>query len=178
MVASDEAEDSDPGLPAHERVMAHARGKARDVAVRTGIPHDGAVLGADTDVVIDGVVLGKASDEASARAMLQSLAGRAHEVMTALVLITAEGEYEALARAEVRMRPMDDAIVTWYLAQGEWQGRAGAYAVQGAGAALVQAVTGEPSAVVGLPLSALADLLARANRPLWVQPPGGSDPRL
>ena len=57
------------------------------------------------------------------------------------------------------MCPMDDAMVRWYLAQGEWQGRAGAYAVQGAGGALVQSITGEPSTVIGLPVATLATLL-------------------
>jgi len=176
VVASNEAEDSDPGLPAHDRVMAHARGKARDVAARLGIPDGGAVLGADTEVVLDGVALGKALDEDSARAMLQSLAGRSHDVMTGLVLITGDGEYEVLSRAEVRMRPMDAPLITWYLGRGEWQGRAGAYAVQGAGGALVEGITGEPSAVIGLPVSALCDLLTVAGLPPWGQTPGGDRP--
>ena len=147
--------------------MAHARGKAREVAERVGIPAGGAVLGADTEVVLDGAALGKAPDEAAARAMLQSLAGRAHEVMTGLVLITADGEHEAISRAEVRMRQMDDAIITWYLAQGEWQGRAGAYAIQGAGGTLVEGITGEPSTVIGLPVATLADLMKDASLPMW-----------
>ncbi len=143
--------------------MAHARGKARDVATRVGIPEGGAVLGADTEVVLDGVTLGKATDEAAAAAMLRALAGRAHVVMTGLVLVTAAGEREALTRVVVRMRPMDDPLVAWYLAQGEWQGRAGAYAVQGAGGALVEGIDGEPSAVIGLPLGALGRLLGDAG---------------
>lgn len=159
MVASGEAEDSDPGLPADERVMAHARGKAREVAERVGIPDGGAVLGADTEVVLDGIALGKASDQAEAGEMLRALAGRTHVVMTGLVLITSEGERTALSSADVHMRPMDEAMVQWYLAQGEWQGRAGAYAVQGAGGALVEAIHGEPSTVIGLPMATLATLL-------------------
>ncbi len=167
VVASEEAEKSDPGLTAEDRVMAHARGKARDVATRVGIPEGGAVLGADTEVVLDGVTLGKAIDEAAAAAMLRALAGRAHVVMTGLVLVTAAGEHEALTRVAVRMRPMDDLLVAWYLAQGEWQGRAGAYAVQGAGGALVEGIDGEPSAVIGLPLGALGCLLGDAGLAPW-----------
>jgi septum formation protein len=163
VVASREAEDSDEGLPARERVMAHARGKAREVAARVGIPRDGAVLGADTEVVLGDRALGKAADRGEAAAMLRSLAGRPHEVMTGVVLITAAGEVEALAVAEVRVRPLDDAMVNWYLGQGEWQGRAGAYAIQGAGAALVEGITGDPSAVIGLPVPTVADLLRGAG---------------
>jgi septum formation protein len=163
VVASREAEESDEGLPAQERVMAHARGKAREVATRIGIPPGGAVLGADTEVVRDGRALGKAADRDEAAAMLSSLAGRAHEVMTGVVLITADGPAEALVAAEVRMRPLDESVIAWYLTQGEWQGRAGAYAIQGAGAALVEGITGDPSAVIGLPVPTVVDLLRTAG---------------
>jgi septum formation protein len=147
--------------------MAHARGKAREVAGRVGIPGGGAVLGADTEVVLDGIALGKAADEADARVMLQALAGREHTVMTGLVLVTAQGEHECLARATVRMRPMDDEVLRWYLGRGEWQGRAGAYAVQGAGGALIEGIEGEPSTVIGLPIGALGLLLDTAGLAPW-----------
>ena len=160
VVASGEAEESDEGLPAAERVMAHARGKARDVAARTGVPEGGAVLGADTEVVLDGRTLGKLADVAAARAMLASLSGRAHEVMTGVVLITGAGETERLATAEVRFRTIDEPLMDWYLTRGEWQGRAGAYAIQGSGAALVEGITGDPSTVIGLPVATVATLLA------------------
>ncbi len=163
VVTSREAEDSDEGLPARERVMAHARGKAREVAERTGVPEGGAVLGADTEVVLDGRALGKAADPGEAGAMLRSLAGRAHEVMTGVVLITAAGEAEALTVAEVRMRHLDEAMIEWYLGQGEWQGRAGGYAIQGAGAALAEGITGDPGTVIGLPVPTVADLLRSAG---------------
>lgn len=172
-MASDEAEDSDPRLPADQRVLAHARGKARDVAARVGVPEGGAVLGADTEVVLDDVALGKAADAGEAEAMLRSLAGRPHEVLTALVLITSDGERASVARAEVRMRPMNDVVVAWYLAQGEWQGRAGAYAVQGAGGALIEGIEGEPGTVIGLPVGALAALLDDAGLAPWAQTPDG-----
>ncbi len=160
MVASSEAEDSDTGLPAAERVMAHARGKAREVAARVGVPADGAVLAADTEVVLDGRALGKAANPDVAREMLASLSGRSHEVMTGVVVVSGRGESEALSVAQVRVRAIDDALMAWYLAQGEWHGRAGAYAIQGAGAALVEGVTGDPSGVIGLPVSEVARLLA------------------
>lgn len=159
-MASGEAEESDEGLPASERVMAHARGKARDVAVRAGVPQGGAVLGADTEVVLDGRTLGKPVDAGAARAMLASLSGRSHEVMTGVVLITGAGETERLVTAEVRFRRIDEPLMNWYLARGEWQGRAGAYAIQGSGAALVEGITGDPSTVIGLPVPTVATMLA------------------
>ena len=75
MVTSREPEDSDEDLPGRERVMAHARGKAREVAERTGVPEGGAVLGADTEVVLDGRALGKAADRREAGAMLRAYHG-------------------------------------------------------------------------------------------------------
>ena len=166
MVTSREPEDSDEDLPARERVMAHARGKAREVAERTGVPEGGAVLGADTEVVLDGRALGKAADRREAGAMLRSLAGRAHEVMSGVVLITAAGEAEALAVAEVRMRHLDEAMIEWYLGQGEWQGRAGGYAIQGRAEAWVRMLLGSHSGVVGLPLFETRALLGSAGIPL------------
>lgn len=161
VVASGEQEQSDEGLPAAERVMAHARGKARDVAARSGVPPRGAVLGADTEVVLGGRALGKPRGRAAAREMLDLLSGREHRVMTAVVLITAGGERDHLAVARVRFRPLDRATIDWYLGRGEWQGRAGAYAVQGAGSALVEGITGDPTCVIGLPLAAVARMLGR-----------------
>jgi septum formation protein len=163
VVASGEAEDTDAGLPAAERVMAHARGKAHDVAARTGVPAGGAVLGADTEVVLHDRTLGKAADRGAAETMLRSLSGRAHTVMTGVVLITAGGEQEHLSAAQVRFRPLDDATIRWYLGMGEWQGRAGAYAIQGAGAALVAGITGDPSTVIGLPVGDVAHMLREAG---------------
>lgn len=167
VVVSREVEDSDPSLPCADRVMAHARGKAREVARRVGVPEGGAVLGADTEVVRDGETLGKAADSQAAREMLCGLSDRVHEVITGLVLVTADTEREVLTRAQVRMRDLPEALVDWYIARGEWQGRAGAYAIQGAGAVLVQSVIGEPSGVVGLPLAALGHLLEDAGLVPW-----------
>lgn len=161
VVASGEEEQSDPGLPARERVMAHARGKARDVMARAGLPEGGAVLAADTEVVLGGRALGKPADAAGARAMLEALSARAHQVMTGVVLVTAAGRQEVLESAEVRFRRIDAALMDWYIARGEWQGRAGAYAIQGAGAALVEGITGDPTCVIGLPVGTVAQMLAR-----------------
>ncbi|MGB0614126.1 MAG: Maf family protein, partial [Miltoncostaeaceae bacterium] len=104
VVASQEEEQSDPALAAGERVMLHARGKALEVASRAGVPEGGAVLGADTEVAVDGRALGKPADAADARRMLAGLSGRTHQVMSGVVLITPEGTDEALAIADVRFR--------------------------------------------------------------------------
>jgi septum formation protein len=169
VVASSAPEDSDPALPPADRVLAHARGKARDVAARAGIPAGGAILAADTEVVLDGRALGTPADRDDARRMLRSLSGREHEVLTALALVTAAGERTAVERAVVRFVRLDAAACEWYLATGEWRGRAGAYAVQGAGGALVERVEGDPGTVVGLPLAALCRLLADAGLAPWDQ---------
>lgn len=143
--------------------MAHARGKAREVAERVGIPDGGGVLGVDTEVVLDGRVCGKATGRDEAAAMLRSLSGRAHAVMTAVVLITDGGETDALAHAEVHMHEMDDACIARYLDAGEWQGRAGSYAVQGRGSDLIARLVGDATTVIGLPTAEVTALLVAAG---------------
>jgi len=156
------------GMDPVDVVTANALGKAREVAARAGVPDAGAVLGADTEVVRDGVVLGKPPDPRAAAAMLAELAGRAHEVITGIALITAAGERTAHATTRVVMRPLTDAEIRWYVATGEWRDRAGGYAIQGAGAALCARVEGDPSNVIGLPMALVARLLADAG--LWPDP--------
>ena len=101
------------GMDPVDVVTANALGKAREVAARAGVPDAGAVLGADTEVVRDGVVLGKPPDPRAAAAMLAELAGRAHEVITGIALITAAGERTAHATTRVVMRPLTDAEIRW-----------------------------------------------------------------
>lgn len=140
--------------------MANARAKAAEVMGRRELDPGELVLACDTEVVLDGRVLGKADDEAEARAMLTALAGRAHEVVSALVVSGPAGHREALVSTAVHMRAHDPALIEWYLGTGEWPDRAGSYAVQGAGGALVERIEGDPSSVVGLPLPALVTALA------------------
>ncbi len=149
-------------------VVANARGKAREVATRSGIPDAGAVLGVDTEVVLDGEVLGKPADVAAARAMLVALGGRTHEVISGVALITRADEVTAHETTRVEMRVLSASEIDWYLATGEWRERAGAYAIQGAGAALVGRTEGDPSNVIGLPMARVAKLLADAG--LWPEP--------
>jgi septum formation protein len=118
------------------------------------------VLGADTAVVLDGTVFGKPRDEAEAEGFLSRLAGRVHEVMTGIALRYPDGaERSDVAVTRVRFRPLDQADLAWYLASGEWRERAGAYAIQGKGAALVEEIEGDYWNVVGLPVAALLRLV-------------------
>jgi len=147
--------------------LANARGKAREVAARAGVPAGGAVLGSDTEVVVEGRALGKPADAEAARAMLAMLSGRVHEVRTAVVLITERGEREALEATRVAVRVLSPSAAEWYLGRGEWRGRAGGYAIQGAGAALIERIEGDYTAVVGLPVPLVASLLVSEGLGPW-----------
>jgi septum formation protein len=132
---------------------------------------DALVLGADTIVAVDGDVLGKPRDAAQAVGYVGRLAGRAHEVVGGIAL--ARGGVvvaEAVEVTEVVFRPLSAAEVAAYVALGEWEGRAGGYAIQGAGAALVERVAGDYLNVVGLPLARLLDLLPHGGlQALWAR---------
>ena len=119
------------------------------------------VVGCDTLVALEGVIYGKPGDERQARETLRALSGAEHEVVSGLALLFAaeQGrERTAIARTAVSFRELSEELLDWYLATGEWRGRAGAYAIQGAGAALVRSVRGDYENVVGLPLASLLDL--------------------
>jgi septum formation protein len=135
--------------------LENARRKALAVASRS--PR--LVLGADTDVGLDGEVLGKPRDARHARELLGRLAGRSHEVVGGIALASG-GELIAseVVVTRVDFRAVEPAIVDWYVATGEWEGRAGGYAIQGRGAALVAGVVGDYLNVVGLPVARLLDL--------------------
>lgn len=136
-------------------VLDNALRKARTVAGRVA---SGDVLGIDTEVLLEGRLLGKARDEPQARAHLEALSGRTHEVMSGVALLHDGAESTALVRTEVTFRSLDAELVDWYLSSREWEGRAGAYAVQGRGAALVASIEGDYWNVVGLPVPALLDM--------------------
>jgi septum formation protein len=117
------------------------------------------VIGCDTVVVLDGRVYGKPADEDEARRTLGALGGRTHEVTSGLALLLPGGEERTtIARTQVSFRAMGRRMLDWYVARGEWRERAGGYAIQGAGAALVRSLEGEYENVVGLPVAALIDL--------------------
>ena len=116
------------------------------------------VLGVDTLVALDGRIFGKPVDEEEAAATLEALGGRTHEVVSGLA-IGEGGEVRVdCSITKVTFRPLSDGVVSWYLQTGEWRDRAGGYAIQGRGAALVAGIEGDYLNVVGLPV---AQLLAR-----------------
>lgn len=133
---------------------AHTRG----VAARAGARRE-LVLGCDTLVVLDRTIYGKPADAHAARAVLSALGGVTHEVISGLALLMPDGEERVrCARTSVTFRALGDRLLDWYLATGEWRGRAGGYAIQGAGAALVRSIAGDYENVVGLPLATLLDI--------------------
>lgn len=141
-----------------QRVTAHKLDAALARRLRLGRP-DAPVLCADTTVALDGCILGKPRDAAHACALLSRLAGRSHQVHTAIALGWGAQRLSALSSTEVQVAPMTPAQIQAYVASGEPMGKAGAYAIQGRMAAHVAALHGSYSGVMGLPLFELAQLL-------------------
>ena len=145
-----------------EHVERLARGKAQSLSISMNEP-GALVIGGDT-VVVDGRrVLGKPRSGDEAVNMLAGLAGRRHEVYSALAIAGAHGTVSGVARASVRFRPFDRALARRYVETGEPSDKAGAYGIQGMGAALVDAVDGDYYCVVGFPVSVFLQLLERAG---------------
>jgi len=160
VVVSNADESLVPGEDGAAAVERLARRKALAVARGETLP----VLAADTEVVCDGRVLGKPKGAAEAVAMLRGLAGRSHEVVTGLCLVSGDAVRSGVERTQVRFAPMSDAELLWYAATGEPYDKAGGYHVDGRGALFVEAVLGSPSNVAGLPVR----LLLRLARELGV----------
>ncbi len=136
--------------------VAHAVSKARSVLeLADGRP----VLGCDTEVILDGRVYGQPDGPEGAEEMLESLSARTHEVVSGLALLTPAWEQVEREVTRVTFRELTPRDIAWYVASGEWEGRAGGYAIQGLGAALVERVEGDYLNVVGLPATLLARLL-------------------
>jgi len=151
-----------PGERADAYVTRLSRAKAEAVAPRA--PGD-VILAADTTVVLDGKIFEKPKSPADAVRMLLELQGRTHEVLTA-VAVARDGELaQALDVSRVTFRPADRATLEAYVATGEPLDKAGAYAIQGLGAPLIERVEGDFFGVMGLPLRLALDLLARFGRP-------------
>jgi septum formation protein len=154
---SDVAEE-DEGPP---RTVAaeNARRKALAVAEAAGAGADEVVLGCDTLVATEpGDIWGKPPSEEAARRTLRRLSGRTHEVVSGIVLVQ-HGEVRAATEVtHVTFRELDGATIDWYVGCGEWQGRAGGYAIQGRGGVLVRRIEGDYLNVVGLPVAALIEL--------------------
>jgi septum formation protein len=149
-------------LAPHELAEAHSLGKARSVDLGAGE----LALGVDTIVLVGEQLLGKPADEGEAARMLAQLAGREHRVISGLTLRDDAGERTAHAQTAVRFRPLDGAAIADYVARGEWRGRAGAYAIQESGAALVSEIEGDFFNVVGLPVALLVEMLSERRTPV------------
>jgi septum formation protein len=156
-VAPDYVEHDPPEADAVALVREHAEGKARSVADGAG---ERPVLGVDTAVVLGGRIYGKPADATDAESMLEALSGETHLVVSGLCLLTPAWQEVDHWATLVKFRALTPRDLADYVAGGEWEGRAGAYAIQGRGAALVERIEGDYLNVVGLPAALLVRLLA------------------
>jgi len=151
-------EDDDAEADPVALVRSHAEGKARSVADQAW---ERPVLGVDTTVALDGRLYGKPAGVGAAEEMLDALGGRTHEVVSGLCLLTPGWVEIEHAVTRVTFRELTPADLATYVASGEWEGRAGAYAIQGLGASLVERIDGDYLNVVGLPAALLVRTLAQ-----------------
>lgn len=162
---ADVDEDPQPGEDPAAYVARIAHAKALAVMRRPGQ----WVLAADTTVTIDGAILGKAATPGEATVMLKRLSGRVHQVLTAYTLVgdvdDAPMHRDGLISSDVVVVELDDALIADYVTSGEWRGKAGAYAIQGIGAALVREVRGSVTNVIGLPLVEVLEALRAVGAP-------------
>jgi septum formation protein len=157
VVAPSYDEQTPPAADPLQVVREHARGKARSVA---GIADDRPVVGVDTAVVLNGRIFGKPENATEAEQMLEELSGKTHVVVSGLCLLTPGWEDVEHEATRVTFRELAPRELGAYVATGEWEGRAGAYAIQGRGASLVRCIEGDYLNVVGLPAALLVRLLA------------------
>ncbi|HEY5193057.1 MAG TPA: Maf family protein [Solirubrobacteraceae bacterium] len=146
-----EIERGEPARVAVENALLKARAARMTDAQET-------VLGVDTLVALDACIYGKPPDEYAARETLTALSGETHTVLSGVALLRGDREQVALARTEVAFRQCSKQLIDWYVASGEWRGRAGGYAIQGIGAVLVREIRGDYENVVGLPVATLLDM--------------------
>jgi septum formation protein len=147
-----ELERGDPAAVAAENALRKACAASRREQPEV-------VLGVDTLVALDGRIYGKPRDEHEARATMRALSGATHRVLSGVALLLPGGERRtAVAATAVTFRPLDEELIDWYVAAGEWRERSGGYAIQGKGSVLARAIEGDFQNVVGLPLAALLDL--------------------
>jgi septum formation protein len=157
VIAPTYEEETLPGADPLQVVREHARAKARSVA---DIAEDRPVIGVDTAVVLDGRIFGKPTNAGDAEQMLAELSGKTHVVLSGLCLLTPGWEEIEQEATRVAFRELTPRELGTYVATGEWEGRAGAYAIQGRGASLVRCIEGDYLNVVGLPAALLVRLLA------------------
>ena len=157
VVAPEYDEEPLPFADPVQVVREHARGKARSVA---DVAEDRPVLGVDTAVVLGGRIFGKPTNASDAEQMLEELSGKTHVVVSGLCLLTPGWEDVEHEATQVSFRELTPRDLGMYVAAGEWEGRAGAYAIQGRGGSLVRQIEGDYLNVVGLPAALLVRLLA------------------
>ena len=146
--------EEDDGVP---EVVAGENALRKAVAARAG--EGEIVLGVDTVVATELEIWGKPPNADAAAETLRRLSGRTHLVVSGVALVRATGDVQAAtASTEVTFRPLDEGLLEWYVATGEWDGRAGGYAIQGRGAALIERIDGDYLNVVGLPVATLLGL--------------------
>ncbi len=141
--------------PPNEVAIENAYRKAAAVGTQAG---SATILAVDTIVCIGARIYGKPADETGARATLRALGGRAHTVVGGLCLLSNGRPRTTAVTTTVEFRALDEALIDWYLASGEWRERAGGYAIQGRGAALVARIEGDYMNVVGLPVATLLEM--------------------
>ena len=142
---------------------------AREKAAAVAAGPDDIVLCADTTVALGRRILGKPRDAGEAAAFLTLLGGRRHEVITAVAVRRGDRLWSRESVSAVKMKRLSDAELNAYLAGGEWEGKAGAYAIQGAAGAFIPWISGSFTGIVGLPLAETAALLQAAGWPVWRQ---------
>lgn len=166
ILPSEVDENFEAGQPPEQVVIDLARRKAaavKDILKAEGKGSQAYIIAADTIVVLDQEILGKPTDEADARQMLSRLSGRAHQVYTGVCLLWPEGEEAQAEVSDVVFRPLAEAEINCYVATGEPMDKAGAYAVQGIGAFLVERIEGAVTNIVGLPVVKTMHMLRAAG---------------
>jgi septum formation protein len=167
VVVPDGVEELESGPP-HEVALENAYRKAAAVSAGSAAGSAGsagsaagsaAVLGVDTVVAVGARMYGKPADPDAARETLAALSGRRHVVISGVCLIDGGAARTAAAQTTVEFSALSEAVIEWYVASGEWRERAGGYAIQGRGAALVKRIDGDYSNVVGLPVTTLLELV-------------------
>jgi len=159
--------DEDPRKAELPRPYCARLAREKAAAVQAG-PED-IVLCADTTVALGRRILGKPRDAGEAAAFLTALGGRRHEVITAVAVRRGDRIWTRESVSAVKMKRLSDAELNGYLQGGEWQGKAGGYAIQGAAGAFIPWISGSFTGIVGLPLAETAALLTAAGYPVWRQ---------
>ena len=144
---------------------------AREKALALDCAADEVVLSADTTVAVGRRILGKPADAAEAETFLRLMSGRRHKVVTAVAVKRGDRIWQRDVQSVVRMKSLSDGEIAWYLASGDWQGKAGGYGIQGPAGAFIPWISGSFTGIVGLPLAETAGLLQAAGHPMTGERP-------